>query len=301
MRHWIEHYEEKKDVADEHRSGGPRCTDEGIDIAIIGSSHLDHFATPRQLKRQLELEDVSARTIRRRLNEAGIFGRISQHVFPLTDEHKRKRLSFAEGYSRWTEDDWCKVIFSDEKSFLGAGHSGQIWVQRPVGEANNPEYCVTQKPHPVQVPAWGCFSARGPGYMAMYEGSLKAAELRDILRDYLLPTFDEHLPGEPIRWLLWDNDPGRHMSNIVKQWLHTNSITCLEFPPYSPDLNPIENLWADMVKRLDSKQANAKEQLEASVTQAWAETSVDFCNKLTRSMPHRIAQVIERAGAYSDY
>jgi len=75
----------------------------------------------------------------------------------------------------------------------------------------------------------------------------------------------------------------------------------MRWPAQSPDLNPIENLWADMVKRLDSKQANTKEQLEAQVAQVWADTSIDFCNKLARSMPHRIAQVIERGGAYSDY
>ena len=67
-----------------------------------------------------------------------------------------------------------------------------MWVRRPVGEAANPAYSVAHKPHPVAIPAWGCFSAHGPGYMAMFEGSLDAAGLRDIFRDYLLPTVAEH-------------------------------------------------------------------------------------------------------------
>ena len=39
-----------------------------------------------------------------------------------------------------------------------------------------------------------------------------------------------------------DNAP-IHISNLVKNWLETHSVWTLEFPPYSPNLNPIENLW----------------------------------------------------------
>ncbi|MDR3547400.1 MAG: IS630 family transposase, partial [Candidatus Pacebacteria bacterium] len=298
-RHWINHYEETKTVDDAPRSGRPKCTDEAMDINIAVTSHVEPFLTPRGIKRKLELEDVSTDTIARRLDEAGLPARVARHTFQLTDEHKRKRMSFAEGYQRWTDDDWCKVLFSDEKTFLGYGRSGQRWVRRPVGEAANPEYSVPEKPHPVGVPAWACFSAQGPGYMAMYEGSLKAADLRDILRDYLIPTFNEHFPNAPIRWLLWDTDPGRHMSVLVKNFLHTQGITCLDFPPYSPDLNPIENLWSDMDKRMQDSLADTKAEMEQLVQDTWAVTTPEQCSKLARSMPHRIKQVIERKGAYT--
>ncbi|MDR3735867.1 MAG: helix-turn-helix domain-containing protein, partial [Acidobacteriaceae bacterium] len=94
VRHWLKHYEEKKDVADEPRSGRPRSTDEAMDTAIVGESYNDHYATPKQLKRKLEL-DVSTDTIDRRLKEAGLPGRVARHVFELTPEHKRQRMSFA--------------------------------------------------------------------------------------------------------------------------------------------------------------------------------------------------------------
>ena len=137
--------------------------------------------------------------------------------------------------------------------------------------------------------------------MAMFDGSLDAAGLRDILRDYLLPTAREHFSAGGQWWLLHDNDPGRHKSNIVLTWLHNNGVSVLDFPPYSPDLNPIENLWADMDKRMASKPAESKEELEKQVAEVWAETTRDACSKLVLSMPKRIAQVIERNGAYTDY
>jgi transposase len=165
----------------------------------------------------------------------------------------------------------------------------------------NPEYCLDKRSHPIQVPAWACFTAHGPGYMAMYEGSLDGAGLRDIMRDYLLPTAPEHFGERAEWWLLHDNDPGRHKSIVVRTWMHNNYVRPLDFPPYSPDLNPIENLWADVKNRMESKQAVKKDELEQLLSEEWAATSPALCNTLARSMVHRIEQVIARDGAYTDY
>jgi transposase len=301
VHRWVDRFEEQGSLADQPRSGRPRCTDEATDTALAFVSRVEPFATPRQLKRKLQLEDVSPRTIDRRLLEAGLPGRVARHVFQLTAAHKRARLSFANGYKHMSEDDWCRVLFADVKTFEGVGHHGQVWVRRPVGEAANPEYSVAHKPHPVTVPAWGCFSAHGPGYMAMFEGSLDAAGLRDIFRDHLLPTVQEHFGVGADWWLLHDNDPGRHKSQLLRTFMHNHYIRPLDFPPYSPDLNPIENVWADMDKSMASTQADNKKALEELVTATWAELTQEYCNKMARSMAKRIAQVIERQGAYTDY
>jgi hypothetical protein len=132
------------------RIGGPRCTGEALDTAIAFTSRVEPFTPPRGTKRKLDL-DISSRTIARRLDEAGVHARLARHVFTLTAEHKRKRRAFANGYSHFTEVDWCKVVFADESTFLGAGYDGRAFVRRPDGEALNPEYCLDKRPHPVQV------------------------------------------------------------------------------------------------------------------------------------------------------
>jgi hypothetical protein len=231
------------------RIGGPRCTGEALDTAIAYAftSRVEPFTPPRGITRKLDL-DISDDTIARRLDEAGLHARLARHVPTLTDEHKRRRLSFANGYSHFTEDDWCKVIFADESTFLGAGYHGHAFIRRPDGEALNPEYWLDKRPHPVQVTvtAWMCFTAHGPRYVVMCEGSLDGAGLRDIMRDYLL-TAEEHFGDNAEWWLLHDNDPGRHKLIVVRTWMH-NYDRPLNFPPYSPDLNPIEN-WLELRRK----------------------------------------------------
>ena len=100
-----------------------------------------------------------------------------------------------------------------------------------------------------------------------------------------------------------DNDP-KHTSGIVSTYL--SEVLCikdyiLKWPPYSPDLNPIENLWADLKKRAEKHNATNVEELEKAVRQEWKETDKDLCEKLVASMPKRLAQLVEYEGGPTGY
>lgn len=64
----------------------------------------------------------------------------------------------------------------------------------------------------------------------------------------ILECLQEQLPtiAEPGLYFAQDN-ASTHTASIVQSWLRDwvqdNGVTMVDWPPYSPDLNPIENLW----------------------------------------------------------
>uniref|UniRef100_A0A9J7YJZ1 Tc1-like transposase DDE domain-containing protein n=1 Tax=Cyprinus carpio carpio TaxID=630221 RepID=A0A9J7YJZ1_CYPCA len=85
---------------------------------------------------------------------------------------------------------------------------------------------------------WGCFSAAGTGQLVAIEGKINSAKYRDILDENLLQSAQDLRLGRRFTFQQ-DNDPN-HTAKIMKEWLHNNSVTVLEWPSQSPDLNPIE-------------------------------------------------------------
>jgi hypothetical protein len=147
-----------------------RKTDENTDVNIIITAVEKKFITPKKIKRELHLP-VSAHTIRRRLNEAGLFGRVARKEYPFSPVHIRKRLSFANGYGSWTVSQWDTVLFSDEAHIELSPH-GQVWVQRPLGTAFDSDYMINRLPHPERVSIWACFSGRGLGDIEIFTDKL---------------------------------------------------------------------------------------------------------------------------------
>jgi hypothetical protein len=266
-------------------------------------ARVEKFTSPRQIRRKLDLE-CSRLTIDRRLQEAGLFGRVARHKRQYSEEEVRKRLSFAEGYKDWTVEQWDKVLFSDEKCFYGKGFCGRVWVRRPPGEALNPEYCVNKTAHPVKVNVWAAFCSSGQGHCHIFNEKLDKHLYKRILADNLLPSARLHFSLAPPRiepwYFLQDNDP-KHTSDVVQQWLHNNGVSCIDFPPYSPDLNPTENLWAVMARAVEQYQCDTMGQLQDVVAMEWDKMDAEYMRTLAHSMPARCQAVIDAKGWHTKY
>jgi len=92
----------------------------------------------------------------------------------------------------------------------------------------------------------------------------------------------------------------------VRAWLHNKGILCLEFPPYSPDLNPIENLWSWFSNRLDVGDCSTVEKLQDPIAEEWEkmqddETALEYMKSLVASMPRRCQAVIDAKGWHTKY
>ncbi|KAI4293373.1 hypothetical protein PAPHI01_2647 [Pancytospora philotis] len=98
-------------------------------------------------------------------------------------------------------------------------------------------------------------------------------------------------------FLQMDKDP-KHTSARARRYYREAGIRVLPWPSLSPDLNPIECVWADVKYRLRTgpRRPSNPEELVTALQEIWRETSVEFIRRLYRSMPRCLADVVRARG-----
>jgi transposase len=291
---WLQRWKETRSLDDAERSGRPRCTSDDVDQDIMLHSDAHVNDNPKDIVRALDL-DVSARTVRRRLNE------IDLHSCVQRAEHEniRARIAFAEGYSRWTEDEWATVLFSDETHFY-LGHQSREYVQRPPGHALDPKYTRKENERlQGKVSLWGCICAGGLGHAELYVDSLNAHRYQTILGLNLVSSAHQFWPRG--QWWFQQDGASQHTAGTSRDWFHNHGIDLIDWPAWSPDLNPIEELWNDLKRRVYGRNPKSMDELERCITEEWAATDLAFIARICRNMPHRLQRVIENNGHKISY
>ncbi len=94
-----------------------------------------------------------------------------------------------------------------------------------------------------------------------------------------------------------DNAP-IHKANHTLKWFSEKKINVLNWPAYSPDLNPIENLWGILVRRVyaNGKQFGSVDDLIESIVECWENILLPDLQRLIDSMQNRICEVIQKNG-----
>ena len=87
----------------------------------------------------------------------------------------------------------------------------------------------------------------------------------------------------------------------VVNFLEEEGISRVEWPGNSPDLNPFENLWANMKRRHQHIDTSSREKVIDEVTKIWKKLEISELDTLASSMPTMIQECIRRKGGSTKY
>ena len=97
--------------------------------------------------------------------------------------------------------------------------------------------------------------------------------------------------------LLQDNARA-HAADSTSKWLAARKVAVLgAWPARAPDLNIIENVWAELDKRIKRKEITSKPMLIQRATEEWEKLELEFVRNAVDGIPQRLNTVARSGGA----
>jgi transposase len=327
---WIQRFQNSGSVAIAKKTGRKRALSasaaEKAHQLLLSNQYTGSDHVARELHKQgITAAKVHKTTVIRAAREVAkgkgttiraLRGKPCKQLSPAT---MQKRLAFAQANKM---RDWGRVLFTDRKKFLfcypGVKVMPVTWVSKGgEREAAGPN-------HPMSLNVYCGVSRCGVTSFHIVAGTSKhqsqynnqkgqpaknitKQEYRDVLMKTLLPAGQRLLGGRGMEfWVLQqDNDPTHSVaSTTIAEYnkAYNTSIQLLDkWPPNSPDLNIIENLWSYVEGKVRSRGCETFEDFKAAVKEELASVQKKVITNLYQSIPKRLATVIRKKGGKTGY
>ena len=164
---------------------------------------------------------------------------------PIAERTRIIRLNWALEHVNWTREQWCKALWTDE-SWVTSVYHRQIYVTRRSGEEFD-ETCVRE--HHQRLGGWifwGSFFGTEKGPCLFWEKDWGNITVESY-GEHILPLIDgiARLTRErgDLELLIMQDGAPSHRNILTIEELQNRGSNVIEWPPYSPGLNPIEQVW----------------------------------------------------------
>ncbi|GFX20629.1 transposable element Tcb2 transposase [Trichonephila clavipes] len=183
---------------------------------------------------------ISRFTEARRLHGGGLFARRPVRCVPLTPAHRRRRSLWCREHRNWRDNEWGRVLFTDESIFSLSGDSHRILIWRERGSRNHLSNIIERDRYGGRgVLVWGGIMLGSRTDLHIFDaGSVNGIR---YFNEVLLPYVRLFRGAMGLQFLFMDDNAQCHRTVAAEQLLESEDIERMNWPARSPDLNPIEH------------------------------------------------------------
>lgn len=250
-----------------------------------------------------------------------IWSSMRKPVKQLSKDTMAKRLAFCHNNKTRA---WGHIMFTDRKKFHfyypGVSVKKVSWLrkgQKRVAPKVNHAMCVNMyagiTAFGVTKPHFVAGTSKMPSVFTNKKGvaakNITTNEYKHVVAQTLLPEGKKLFNAQGLsNWVLQqDNDPTHKKGSIaaLTEWSRTNPGCCVtllpNWPPNSPDLSPIENVWAYVQGKVDAVGCQNFNDFSNCVVNTFQNLPQDMLTKLYASMKNRVAECIKAMGDKTGY
>lgn len=259
-------------------------------LALLRSSgHCKRrFPSCRAIARYASAETlftVSSSTVRRDLIALGLRAKRRPRGPQRLPGDEGRRLNFCR-----THRNVKDILFSDEKIFDINDHGCLFQWCSPHEQPQRRQFGG----YVAKVHVWGVIGEDVKELVVLPPRMINTdVYIRHCLSPVLVPLVQAH--GH--KHIFMQDGAKPHTSNRTLAYLNRKGVRVLSnWPPRSPDLNPIENLWALVQRKVSDCGPLGAEQLKHFVVQCWNDIPQDTVDRLVRSFSRRCVSCISNKG-----
>ncbi|KAL4500774.1 hypothetical protein ABPG72_020008 [Tetrahymena utriculariae] len=286
----LNRFEKDGDFNDQRQSNGGhnKIINEEIQEILREQTTENPSVSSKKLSQIMNQEydiSISSSSVNRARTEQGMYYSPQPNQLHISENTRQSRFFYCKQHRN---DKFTNVLFTDESNFQLFYNKNSRWYTQ---DLENIIPTSTQPINPnLKIMVWGGICLKGKTQLKIYrldqKETVDSSKYIETLTTYCLPFMNEQYGVG--KWKLLQDNARAHVSNQTMTYLKNNKVRTLDHPPYSPDLNPIEKVWAWMKRDLGKVTYSTIENLIDAVQTSWDSVPIEH---IKNYISHQINQI----------